>query len=290
MGAMEQNAMTDAMTDARYRGLWARRIIHGCVGLILMVAMGCAADLNEDTDDGPAVTPGEKVQGEVLGLDPVTGAATGPFVGSVELLIDATDQDNWVFVKIEGTTSVQASEFVPVDPTKTVGNGTEWDLAFRRYKIAVNGGVSGEAGHEASYVEDKTFEELSQAPIDGWISDEADGDDDDSEPDLAFLANEAWYIYDMENHTLTPRKRVYFVRSLQGEVFKVKIEGYYDDVGTSGRVKIMVGPATLSTNDAKTTGSVMPHLCPPQVDHPGHMKTFGIHPAASLYLPSRSRA
>lgn len=166
------------------------------------LALGCAPDLRGDRAD--------------------TDAPDGPTVdvteedGSIRTTIDGTDHDVWV-------------QWSPSDGA----GAADWLLAFRRFRIALNGGVSGEGGAEAAPIE-APFEQVTELPEDGWRVDRPD-EDDDGEPDYA-LGD--WYDYDPVSHALTPRQVVYVVRMPGQTPVKLQVESYYDDVGTPGSLTV----------------------------------------------------
>jgi hypothetical protein len=86
-------------------------------------------------------------------------------------------------------------------------------------------------------VTDTAFEDLTQAPASGYLSDAADSDDEDEDPDTPFLAPNAWYVYDEETHILTPKNQVYVIQSIAETYFKIQMMDYYDEAGTSGYPK-----------------------------------------------------
>jgi hypothetical protein len=64
------------------------------------------------------------------------------------------------------------------------------------------------------------FEEVIEAPIDGWHATVAASDSTNP-------AIERWYDYGFLSHLLTPRPRVYAVRTADGRYAKLKILSYY---------------------------------------------------------------
>jgi hypothetical protein len=107
----------------------------------------------------------------------VDAGATGPVVtvigadGVATTRIDATDVERWTYLAL-------------ATGTATPSDGP-WDLAFRRFHIKTNGGVSGDRGVEVS-ARPGALATLDAPPADGWTRDRADGDDADAEPDYAF--------------------------------------------------------------------------------------------------------
>ncbi|MCB9766290.1 MAG: HmuY family protein [Alphaproteobacteria bacterium] len=128
---------------------------------------------------------------------------------------DATDESAWVSYDLDG------AAFTEDDA---------WDLGIQRYHVRLNGGVSGDAGVEAAWVEAASLDAVTEAPADGWRTDEADADAD-GVPEYAFGD---WYDYDPATHLLSPKARVWVVRSGEGALWKLRITGYYDDAGSGG--------------------------------------------------------
>ncbi len=186
-----------------------------CVCLsVLLCPLACAADLDEELGGDGVEQPVEGQVGPNASNDPRDG-------GGQLTTIDATDEEAWIYFDLETGTQVDVEDPM-TDPS--------WDLGFRRFHIATNSGVSGSAGSEVAVVED-AFETVTAMPADGFLVDEADGDDENEDPDYAF---HEWYDYNFMTHVLTPKPQTYVVVTGAGNAFKVALEHYYDDAGTSG--------------------------------------------------------
>jgi hypothetical protein len=147
--------------------------------------------------------------------------------GVVRTIVDATDEASFVYLDLD-------AQFGTATPDPG------WDLGFSRFNIIVNGGISGDAGVEVALVDGADFEQLSEVPVDAvWITDAPDGDDEDTDPDLAFAD---WYDYDFMTHVLTPKDRVYLVRTDEGALFKLQIANYYSEAGSSGHLTFYWAP------------------------------------------------
>jgi len=201
-------------------------LIAACV-----FAPACADDLRDDDDETVPDAPGDN-----SGDDDSQGSDDGdgdgdesPIVttehgdGTYTSRVKATATDEWVYLNLED------GQVVP-------GDSSDWDLAFRRFAIKLNGGVSGAGDAALAMLDEGDFDAMSVAPASEYVSDEPDAtDDEDDEPELAFLTlGEGWYDYNPTTHVLTAKPRVYFVRSAQGGFFKLQMLDYYDDAGTSG--------------------------------------------------------
>lgn len=166
--------------------------------------------------------------------------------GSFELTLDATSQTEWLYLSL--------AERSLVSPTAPLDD-PNWELAFRRFHVRVNGGVSGTKGVEVATLTGTTFEAVTEAPANGYLADSAKVDGGDQEPPdfvnevdahLVFnlpnaVSESGWYSYDPVAHTLSPAEVVYVVR-VGAQHHKLRFLAYYDDAGTPGFVKLRVGP------------------------------------------------
>ena len=145
----------------------------------------------------------------------------------IDKTIDATDSATWIYFDLESGTTVS-----PETPT----DSSDWDLAFQRYTIAVNGGVSGTGNMEVLPIFDvyNDFENITEIPDGDWITDEEDANED-TIPEYAF---KDWFNYDSSTHVLTPADTVYLVRTVEENIFRVRIIEYYSAQGDSGYMSI----------------------------------------------------
>lgn len=166
--------------------------------------------------DGPPqtrVAPGETFVSKDLG-DGVT-----------QVRINSSDESKWLYFSFSFGRLVEPSD---------AANSTDWDLGFQRFKVKSNSGISGKGGVEVAILEGASFDSLQEAPREGYHTDKDDGDDEDSDPDYAFLINNTWYAYNPVEHTLKPRDRVYVLKSAEGQYYKLQFLSYYDENGNSG--------------------------------------------------------
>lgn len=184
--------------------------------LPLLCLVGCLPDISASIDPGPLDTAPDVL------IDPGTGDE--PFVAELE--IDATDHELW-----------QGLDLDALDPSADA-DGPSFDLAFRRFEVKLNGGVSGDGGVEAVVLDAVPFEEISEVPACCWITDEADADGD-TVPEYALLT---WYDYDYDTHQLAPADRTYVIRTTEQAVFRLAFVSYYNENGTPARIALRVGP------------------------------------------------
>ncbi len=76
--------------------------------------------------------------------------------------LDASDQQKWVYFSFEKGTTVEVTN------PKTTDN---WDIAFNRYNIRTNGGVSGIGEAEVVNTNSKNFAAVTKAPAEGYEKD-----------------------------------------------------------------------------------------------------------------------
>jgi HmuY protein len=130
----------------------------------------------------------------------------GPgLVGPVLYTVDATAPDAWRHFSFRLGSVVERPA----------------DLAFRRYAIVAGPGAGildlGEQG----------FDAVRTAPADGYQANE--GRADPRNPAIA-----GWYSYGFLSHVLTPRPRVWAVRTADGHYAKLEMVGYYCPNATPG--------------------------------------------------------
>lgn len=133
-------------------------------------------------------------------------------VGPLTYTVDARHADRWVHFDFSRGSVVE-------DP-----GPLEWDLAFRRFHVMVNGGPGFAGVGGVRMVEDAAgpvaLEVVGRAPADGYES--SDPQADSVPPPLA-----RWYGYSWTSHLLTPEPRVYAVRTADGRHALFEVLGYY---------------------------------------------------------------
>jgi hypothetical protein len=171
----------------------------------------CATDLR-DEDEAEDATEQPPVQNTPEGE-------------AIRTVINASTDDGWIYFDLESMAGL-----MPTSPEEAV----DWDLAFQRFKIKSNGGVSGQGEVEIAPVTGVSWDALEAAPGGGYESDAADGADENEYPDYVFNSGDTWFVYDPSDHTLSPREVIYVVRSTEGNHFKLQMLEYYDEAGTAG--------------------------------------------------------
>ncbi len=175
------------------------------LALSLSTTWGCTKSIGDDNDS--------ESDGTVACEDSVDGVTS--------TLIDATSEEDWVYMDFELCETVSVS---------TPETDESWDIGIRRFNPKVNGGISGSGGMEVATLLGADFDTVTSAPADGYVTD-AEDDDDDGIPEYA-LGD--WFDYNFETHILTPIDAVYVAKTVEGNYVKIQFEDYYDDAGTSG--------------------------------------------------------
>jgi hypothetical protein len=128
-------------------------------------------------------------------------------VGPILYTVDARAPDDWQHFSFR-LGSVVASP-------------TSWDLAFRRYAIvaALGGGILD--------LGEVRFDDVRRVPAEGYLPNE--GRADPRNPAIA-----SWYRYGFFSHVLSPKPRVWAVRTADGRYAKLEMLGYYCPGPTPG--------------------------------------------------------
>jgi len=141
---------------------------------------------------------------------PAAVREAGPgLVGPVLYTVDASAPDVWRYF------SFRAGSVV--DSPAPRG----WDLAFRRYSIIAGDGVG------LRDLGEMRLEDVRAVPVTGYVANEQRG-----EPRNPAIAS--WYDYSYFSHVLSPKPRVWAVRTADGRYAKLEIVGYYCVGGRPG--------------------------------------------------------
>lgn len=153
------------------------------------------------------------------------GVVTSAVVDATAGGLDGAADNPYLYIDLEG-----GGEKVELDDVDALSSD-EWDLAFKRSSIRVNGGDSGPGNVAVSVVAVATLDEVTEVPGAATFADD-DFASDDCEPQLLPGGEPAtafgeWYGYDDKTHVLTPKEEIHVVRTRSGDHFKLAIETYY---------------------------------------------------------------
>jgi PKD repeat protein len=110
-----------------------------CCGMLLLVMLaGCNAKSGLDGDTKEPEQPPPNTE---------NGIATR--------ILDATKTEEWVYFNLASNAVVY-----PADAT----NSRDWDIAFQRFKIKLNSGVSGNGGAQVAVLKKTTFDAVQSLP------------------------------------------------------------------------------------------------------------------------------
>lgn len=113
--------------------------------------------------------------------------------------------------------SLRDNAIVPNSDSATA----DWDIALRATTILINGGTSG-PGNGAAQVWTGAFEDLTEAPADGYAVDSEAGNA------IPIGSGNGWYNYNPPLNLITPIPgRVIVVRTADGRYAKIRINSYY---------------------------------------------------------------
>ena len=212
---------------------------HLGLSVCMMMVVGCAQSIdnsseNEQIDETASET------GLVTSIENEDGTITAH--------VDATAEELWVYLNLE-----TGLEVAPQNPDENQDWDAQWDLAFQRFKIKSNGGISGTGGVEVARLATVNFDTFEKAPEQGYLTDAEDSDDQDLDPDYVFLGATPWFDYDGSTHILTPADAIYAIRSVSGKYYKFQMLDYYDEAGTSGHPSFRWG--AIEAPSGNNTGS-----------------------------------
>ncbi len=143
--------------------------------------------------------------------------------GSHISVVDARNETAFTYFDLETSSKVEPSD-------------DNWDLGFLRFNVATH--------VEVAVLEGTSFDALTQAPADGYVVDASDPMTamQETMPGYSF---DLWYDYNQSNHVLTARTDIlYVVHTPEDNYFKVQMQGYYDEAGTSGYLSLHWAPLT----------------------------------------------
>jgi hypothetical protein len=170
-------------------------IVVGCVVgvlLALFVAMGVTRR------EPPAYTP------TPIAPRPADGQLVGPAV----VTVDASTSDRWRFFSFDHGTVIERP--APRD----------WDIAFRRFQVIVNAGTGFAGDGGVIDLGDVAFDAVAGVPADGYVVNTV-------RSDTVNAVLRKWYDYSFLSHLLSPKPRVFAVRTADGRFAKLEFIGYY---------------------------------------------------------------
>jgi hypothetical protein len=150
--------------------------------------------------------------------------------GVIETLVDAVSDDAW--------------RKLDLDSGEESDDEKKWDLSFSRYRVRINGGISGPGSVSVATLSE-AFDAVKDVPAAEEFRGEdpdstGDDGDADAEPDNAFYSSgDDWFSYNLMTHELTPRDVSFVVKSTEARYYKLRFIDYYDQSnGTPGALTL----------------------------------------------------
>ena len=206
-------------------------------------------DGGDDDGGGPDAAAGCEPT-DVLPADwrPIASVSAGALTATpgkdrTDAVVDATAADApadnpYLYIDLATGTKVEVNDVEAL-------TSSEWDLAFERSSIRVNGGDSG-PGNVAVAVVEAAFDDVTEAPkdaefaADDWVGEDCQYQSIPGGEPLTAIGE--WYDYNVMTHELTPKEEVYVVRSHGGDLFKVTIGTWYGGEGVPAIFEVAWAP------------------------------------------------
>lgn len=137
-------------------------------------------------------------------------------------VVAACHDDRWVYLHLGSGEVVE-----PDDDAQSLA----WDLAFRRFHVKSNGGVSGIGGVRVAPLDGVAFDDVTEPPAEGWLEDAEDSDlDGHDDYVISGRPGESWFQYNIDTHVLEVADTVWVVETVEGAHFKLLFTDYYREI------------------------------------------------------------
>ncbi|MEW6775124.1 MAG: HmuY family protein [Bdellovibrionota bacterium] len=216
---------------------WRR--LAGLLGLIAALSLPAC---NEEAllEIPEAELAGICEAGEIVSTEPSEDGVVGTCIDAVfEFGVDPDDDEDWVYVDLATMTEVTP---------ETPDDSDDWDIAFQRSNIKLNGGANGTGNVAAAGLvvpDDTELGDVGAAPFLSTFEFHEDIENPEEEFSTGFVLTNlpgdpeaddfGWYHYDGVTHQLTARENVvYVIRSRAGDYYAFHMVGWKNEAGTSG--------------------------------------------------------
>ena len=187
------------------------------LGVVILFSFSC--DRADENDINRLLHPEETTDATssaTIGTDAQVPADEPIGLESLTFTIDATNREAWAYFSLASGDTVDVAD---------AENSEAWDIGFQRTQVKLNGGISGPGMGSVVMLTETTFEAVTEAPADGYLS--------DTEDTLAIVpqSEKGWYIYTgPPAHWILPLEdRVFVIKAADGTFAKVRFIGYYKD-------------------------------------------------------------
>lgn len=160
----------------------------------------------------------EELPKKLLPVSPVNPVDVGnKLTDTITYTLESSTIDFWVYFDF--------SKGSVVPDVKDFKSSLNWDIAFRRAKMASNGGGTNKKGRVAiAKLNTADFDSVTSVPDDIIFT-----QDTKTSPgaDPKNINLDKWYSYNFMDHYLKPHKNVYIVKTAEGNYAKMQILDYY---------------------------------------------------------------
>ncbi len=176
--------------------------------------------------------------------------------------IDATDYSKWVYVSLE------TGKVVGTGDLEQIREGDDWDIAFHRYNVRLNGGKSG-SGKAGAYLAPgkigKTgWDAIVTAPNDGYVADKMTKImkeykmppvmvDASASPVITGGKAGTWLKMDMSSMppTYSISNQIFIIKTAKGKYGKLWIKQYLGIDGKGGHITFKYAYQENGSKDLK---------------------------------------
>ncbi len=158
--------------------------------------------------------------------------------------------EDWIYFSFSSGAEVSG-----VDNSNYQTN-TSWDIAFNRYNVRTNGGVSGSGEAAAIDAGEVNYDTVFEAPESGYMLDSSIQivESIATMPPTMMASNgNILFIGTIEFSgpppVYAPNNHIYIVKTANGNYAKIKIIGFYNDLGDSGYLNFKY---TYQSNGSRT--------------------------------------
>jgi hypothetical protein len=160
-----------------------------------------------------------------------------PSVNTEEVTLSRTTEygEDWIYFSFS-----TGAEVSGVDDSNYQIN-TTWDIAFNRYNVRTNGGASGSGEATVFDAGELNFDAVTEAPETGYTPDSSIQIVESlatTPPTMMASNGNILFVGAIEFSgpppAYAPNNHIYIVKTANGKYAKIKITGFYNDLGDSG--------------------------------------------------------
>ncbi len=227
---------TDIAAFEKKKKLWRNIfLLNLCVSILLVGFFWVPVKFvqMENFLNSPSVNLPQEGETQKSNTAAVPAPSVGNLLAAQTVSINASSEKDWAYFDFSRGSVVKIH-----DPSSL-----EWDLAFRRGKVISNGGATNKFGQAGLIqMEETTFDSVAQVPTENYIQD-ASTKTETENPVLL-----KWYSYNYLTHKLTPKNKVYALRTADKKFAKVQFKSFYCENKETGCIKMQYVYQTNGSN------------------------------------------